>query len=153
MPRALTTVARLLLGADLLFAGMLPWTHLMQLPIPNPAAGAILIALDNTGIVMQLVKVLETLAGLLLLFNRFVPLALIILAPIVTFIAIIDYYLDANRMAVVACSILVVPLVWLFFAYRDYYRPLLVYKSEPATSNNGCGRAGQLPKMSSAQRS
>jgi putative oxidoreductase len=152
MRSALTTVARLLLGADLLFAGTLPWTHLMQLPIPNPSAGAILMALHNTGIVMQLVKVLEIFAGLMLLFNRFVPLALIILAPIVIFIAIIDYCLDPNRMAVVACSILVVPLVWLFFAYRDYYRPLLVYKSRPATSNNGCSKEG-LPKMSSIQRS
>ena len=121
---------RLLFGALYLFNGALPWTHLVVLPVSNAKAAAILIALSDTGIVMQVVKSLEVVAGLLLILNRFVPLALVVLMPITIFIAIVDLDLDPNPLAIGGGGFLLLANTVLMCIYLDYYRPLLAYKTK-----------------------
>jgi putative oxidoreductase len=126
--RIIRHIIRVLLGAIYLFNGALPWTHLIVLPMPNPRAGAILTALSDTDIVMQIVKMLEMLGGVLLLANRFVPLALLILFPLTVFISIVDLYLDPNPLAVGAGAFLFMANVALMLSCLKYYRTVLTYK-------------------------
>lgn len=53
-------------------------------PPPNgiaPGAQAFSVALMNTGYMMPLIGITQLLTGLMLVSNRFVPLALVLLAP------------------------------------------------------------------------
>src|SRR5437899_10985925 len=77
------TAARIVLGLVFFVFGLNGFFHFMpQQPMPA-AAGAFGGALAQAGYFFPLLKPTETLAGVALLSNRFVPLALTVLAPIV----------------------------------------------------------------------
>ena len=75
---------------------------------------------------MQFVKITEVLFGALLLINLFVPLSLIVLAPVTLNILLIHIFLDTTGLPVAA----VIMLLHLFlgFTYRDSYREILRMK-------------------------
>src|SRR4051812_27145870 len=54
-----------------------------QNPPPSEAAAAFMGGLFKSGYLFQLIKATEIVVGALLLANRFVPLALLLIAPIV----------------------------------------------------------------------
>lgn len=75
-------IIRLLFGLNYVIGGLNYFVHLYDLPPATPQADAFYAALIETGYVFTLVKLIEVGTGLLLVANRFVPLALIVLAPI-----------------------------------------------------------------------
>src|SRR5882757_5549869 len=84
--RHVPTAARVLLGIVFFGFGLDGFLHFV--PQPDPASmphGAVSFAsaLLGTGYMFQLIKGTEVLVGALLLANRFVPLALALLAPVV----------------------------------------------------------------------
>ena len=83
--RHLPTIARVLLGLMFFVFGLMGLLH--REPPPKDAmpeaAMTFAAAMAQTGYLMLLVKATEALAGALLLANRFVPLALTILAPVI----------------------------------------------------------------------
>lgn len=86
----------------------------------------------NTGYLFPLIKGTEAVAGLLLLSNRFVPLALAILAPVIVNIVALHAILAPSGLAIPAViALLEVYLAW---AYRDAFRPMLVMRSKPGAS-------------------
>ena len=102
-----------------------------QPSLPEPATdflGAIL----ATGYLMLLVKVLEIGIGVLLLVNRYVPLALVLLAPIS--INIVSFHLFLDPAGIGAAALVMLLNAYLLFAYRNQYKPLLSAKAEDQTS-------------------
>ncbi len=91
-------------------------------PMPEGAV-AFAIALMNTGYMMQLVSGTQLLVGVLLLANRFVPLALALLAPILVGILTFHLFL-APKGTGIAIVVLVMEL-YLAWAYRSAFRPML----------------------------
>ena len=89
--RYLPTAARLLLGLVFTVFGLNFFLHFLPTPPSTPRAGAFAGALFASGYLFPLLKITEIGAGLLLLSNRFVPLALAVLAPIV--INIVGFHL------------------------------------------------------------
>ncbi len=86
-------------------------------------------ALIASGYVMTLVKVIEVGAGLMLLSNRFVPLALTLLAPIV--VNIVGFHVVlAPAGAPIALLVLTLEL-WLAWSYRRAFAPMLRARHEP----------------------
>lgn len=85
------TAARLFLGLVFTVFGLNFFLHFLPTPPLTPRAGAFAGALFASGYLFPLLKTMEVLAGLLLLSNRFVPLALAVLAPIV--INIVGFHL------------------------------------------------------------
>src|SRR5438876_10334451 len=77
------TAARLFLGLVFTVFGLNFFLHFLPTPPLTPRAGAFAGALFATGYLFPLLKITEVVAGLLLLSNRFVPLALAVLAPVV----------------------------------------------------------------------
>ncbi len=78
---------------------------------------------------MKVVKGVELAAGLLLLSNRFVPLALALLAPDVTAIALYHLLLDPAFLGLV-------PVIaglegFLLWAYRGGFRGVLAHDVAP----------------------
>jgi uncharacterized membrane protein YphA (DoxX/SURF4 family) len=123
----LPTIARLVLGLVFTvfglngFFGFLP-----QPPLPEEA-GSFLAALGATGYLFPMIKGIEVLAGIALLSNRFVPLALILLAPIVVNIAAFHLVLAPGSLGLI---IAIVGLgLYLAWAHRDAYRGVLAVRT------------------------
>jgi uncharacterized membrane protein YphA (DoxX/SURF4 family) len=86
-------------------------------------------ALGNTHYMFPLIKVTEVIVGLLLLFNRFVPLALVLIAPNIVNILFFHAFLEPKGLPI-AVVILVLEL-YLTWKYRDAYRAMFTPKATP----------------------
>jgi uncharacterized membrane protein YphA (DoxX/SURF4 family) len=134
-PRAfvhhLPLVGRLLLGLVFFVFGLDGLVHFMPQPTgPFPEkAMAFGNAMMQTGYLFQLLKGTEVLAGALLLSNRFVPLALVLLAPVLVNILAFHLFLEpAGAPLAVVLVALAAALAW---SHRGAYRALLVARSTP----------------------
>lgn len=88
---------RILLGLLFLLPGTLKLAVPFEVLAPNYGAGeAFMTSLRDTGYLFTLLAVTEVVAGLLLLSNRFVPLALTLLAPIIVNIVFFHLFLEAS---------------------------------------------------------
>ena len=95
---------------------------------PPEAALPFLGAFAGSGF-LTLVKVIELGAGLLLLSNRFVPLALALLAPIIVGIVAFHALLAPAGMGIaIAFLVLELALAW---GYRAAFAPMLRARVEP----------------------
>jgi len=100
LTRHLPTVARILMG--LMFVvfgsnGFLNFIPPPKAPLPEGAA-AFAGALAQTGYMMPLVMGTQLLGGILLLLNRFVPLALVLLAPLLVGIVAFHIFLAPSSI-------------------------------------------------------
>ena len=135
--RRAPTVARLVLGAILLVIGLNGFLDLFAVPPLSPRGGAFLGALGETGYLLTLVLAVEVAVGGLLLANRFVPLALVVLAPVAVNIALYHVFLDRGMPSVIVGLLVFVLNVVLLGAYRGYYAPLRRARAAPT---DGPGR-------------
>jgi uncharacterized membrane protein YphA (DoxX/SURF4 family) len=123
--RYATHAARILLGLPFLVFGVLGVLDMIPPPeggIP-PGAMAFGAALAQTGYMMPLVKGTEAVCGALLLSNRFVPLALVVLAPVVVNIFLFHLFLTPGEVGM--ASFIVLLEAGLAYAHRASYRLLL----------------------------
>ena len=125
-------VARILLG--LLFTVFDLNGFLNFLPAPEIPEGAMAFmgGLGSTGYFFPLLKITEIFGGLCLLTGMFVPLGLILLAPIIVNIAAYHLFLDQAGLpmvfGIVAMEILV---AW---GYRDSFTSVLNRSAKPTGS-------------------
>ena len=121
--RNLPTVSRYLLGAAFFVFGLNGFLHFLPQPPVPAAAGSFLGALAASGYMFPLIKGTEVVAGALLLGNRYVTLALALLAPVLVNIVAFHAFLApaglALPMALLAAELL---LAW---SYRHAYASML----------------------------
>jgi putative oxidoreductase len=115
--------ARLFLGLVFTVFGSNFFLHFLATPPSPPRAAAFAGALFASGYLLQLLKITEVLAGLLLLSNRFVPLALAMLAPIVINIVSFHLFLAPAGLPL-PLAVLVAELV-AAWSYRAAFAPML----------------------------
>jgi uncharacterized membrane protein YphA (DoxX/SURF4 family) len=84
-----------------------------------------------SGYFLTLLKVTELVCGLMLITGRFVPLALVILSPIIINILMVHIFLDRSGLPVAA--FLVLANLFLAYCYRDAFKLLLTPKYTPAS--------------------
>jgi len=127
--RHLATAERVLLGLMFAVFGLNGFLNFIPPPTQPLPEGAVAFgtALMKTGYMFPLIKGTELLVGLLLLSNRFVPLALVVLAPIVVNIVAFHIFLEPSG-AVMSVVILAFHL-HLAWWHRAAYRPLLVSRA------------------------
>lgn len=116
-------VVRSLLGLLFLFASV---TYLFHLITPPPPVGALKVFDDGiraARYMLPTVKVLELLCGLALLSGRFVPLALVVLAPIV--VNIVGVHLTLAPEGLPMAAFVLAATLFLAWHHRDRYRTLL----------------------------
>lgn len=119
----LTLVARLLLGLMFFVFGLNKFLgFLPQPPLPD-SAGQMMGALAQSGYFFPVLAASEVVAGALLLSGWFVPLALLILAPIVLHIILFHVFLApaGTAMGVIALAL----GIYLAWAYRENFKPVL----------------------------
>jgi uncharacterized membrane protein YphA (DoxX/SURF4 family) len=123
----LSTAARILMGALLLFSGLNAFFHFVPMPPMPPAAGAFVGALAAAGYFFPMLKSIEIVAGALLVSGRFVPLALTVLAPILVNVVAFHAALAPEGLAVPL--VLVAIEIYLAWMHRSAFAPLLRAKA------------------------
>lgn len=116
-------IVRSLMGLLFIFASV---TFLFGLITPPPMEGPIKTfneGLAASGYFFYLLKVVELVCGILLLVGWFVPLVLVVLAPIVINILMVHLFLDRTGLPV--AIFLVLASIFLAYYHRDRYAPLL----------------------------
>jgi putative oxidoreductase len=78
---------------------------------------------------LQLIGATQLIVGLLLVLNRFVPLALALFAPFM--VNSIAFHLFIEHSGLPMATIFLVLEVYLAWAYRNTYRPMLTMRATP----------------------
>ena len=126
MNSKVVTGARIVLGLLLVVFGLNKFLQFMPMPAMAEPAGTFMEALVGTGYMMPLVAVIEILVGALLLANRYAALALLLLVPISVNIVAFHLFLDLGGIA--GAALVCILNVFLLFAYRSHYQPLLAHQ-------------------------
>ncbi|MFN8790784.1 MAG: DoxX family protein [Bdellovibrionales bacterium] len=121
------TGARLLLGLAYVVFGMNFFLQFLPQPPSAEPMAKLMGAFFESGYLFPFIKLTEIIAGALLLTNLFVPLALVILAPITLNIVAVHAFLDPSGLPVGA--LLLVLHVFLGLQYLSHYKPMLTAKA------------------------
>lgn len=126
-------IPRVLLGLIFFVFGLNKLFLFLPVPeMPEPAV-SFMSALVATGYFMVVLALTEVVAGALLLVNRFVPLALILLAPVVVQILLFHLFLAPDGLVI--AIVLVALEAWLAWVYRDAFRDVLRANGRPSREN------------------
>src|SRR4051812_1739500 len=129
MPR-IPTIFRVLLGLAFLTFGLNYFLNFLPQPKDLPA-GVIAFMVPFIGAkYMGLVKSIEIAAALLLLSNRFVPLAMTLLAPIL--VGITWFHVQLEPAGLLVPVVLVAIEIVLAWSYREAFAPMLHARTAPA---------------------
>jgi hypothetical protein len=128
--RKLATIARIALGLVFTLFGADGFLQFLPQPPMPAAAGAFMGALLATGYMLPLLKMVELGAGLLLLSNRHVPLALLLLAPVIVHITAFHVFLAPGGL--VMAALIVAMEIYLAWIYRASFAPVLMTRAAPA---------------------
>ncbi len=121
--------ARVILGLIFVVFGLNGFFHFIPNPESNAQMTAFMTALGETGYFMTVVKLVEVISGLMILTGRFLPLGLVLLAPVSVNILLVHVFLDQGNLAM---AIVIIALqLFLAWAYRDSYSELLQAHAKP----------------------
>ena len=126
------TIARVLTGLVWLVFGLNGFLQFLPLPPMGPRAGAFMGALAATGYMFPLIKSVEIIGGALLIGNRFVPLALTLLAP--GLVNILAFHLFLEPSGLPLPIVLLALEIYLARKYRHAFRPMLQAQTTPETA-------------------
>ena len=121
-----TLIARILLGLLFLVFGLNGFLHFIPMQPPTGLAGQYMGALFLSHYLV-VVFVLEAVGGLLLLINRYVPLALVLLGPVIVNIVLFHACLAPAGLPIALFAV----TLWLvvFAGVRGAFAGLLVQKT------------------------
>ena len=119
MNSTFTTILRILLGVSLLVFGANKFLAFIPIFDMAPAAANFMESLNSTGYVLYVVACLEIFIGVLLLFKKWVPFALILLAPIVVNVLLFHVFLDVSGV-LVALFMVAITAVLIYKYWKSY---------------------------------
>jgi uncharacterized membrane protein YphA (DoxX/SURF4 family) len=130
--RYVTAIIRILLGLMFLVFGLNGFLNFMPPPKDMPqevmnVSGALM-----KGGYMTVVSGTEVLVAVMLLTNRFVPLALALLAPVV--VGILTFHIAIAPATIGPGIVVLVMELYLAWAYRGAFRPMLKAKVSPGAN-------------------
>lgn len=125
-------IARCVLGTIFFVFGLNGFLHFLPQPPISGAPADFVMALVASGYVIPVVKGSEVLAGALLLSNRYVPLALALLAPAV--VGIVGYHTLLAPAGFPMALLVLVLVLYLAWSYRNAFAPMLKAHNQPARS-------------------
>ena len=126
-------IVRTLMGLLLVFSSVAYVLMVMGVfPQPDMPAGPMKTfneGLAASGYFFTLLKITEFVCGVLLLTGRFVPLALVIISPVIVNIVLTHAFLAPEGIA--PGLFLALGNIFLAYYHRDAFRPLLRAKYQP----------------------
>jgi len=129
--RVLPAIARYVLGLPLLVFGLNAFLNFIPQPKTPLSEGAMMFfgALMKSGYMMQLIGVTFLIVGVLLVSNRFVPLALALFAPFIVNSILFHVFLEHSGLPMSAVFLALE--LYLAWSYRSAYRPMLAARVTP----------------------
>jgi putative oxidoreductase len=129
--RFFPAIARVLMGAPLVVFGLNGFLNFIPpptTPLPENAM-TFVTALAVSGYMLPLIGATLLTVGALLLANRFVPLALVLMAPFLVNSLAFHFMLEpTGRPPAIVFTVLELYLAWV---YRAAYRPLFAPRTQP----------------------
>jgi putative oxidoreductase len=116
-------IVRILLGLMLVLFGLNKFLQFMPMPPMPEAAGVFMGALVKSGYLMVVVALVEIAAGVSLLINKYQPLALVIVFPVILNAFLFHLFLDLPGIGGAALAMAM--NTFLFFANKESYKSLL----------------------------
>jgi len=128
--RFLPAVARVLMGLGFTVFGLNGFLHFMPEPKQqmSDAATALMTGFAKSGYMFPLVAGTQLVVGILLLANLFVPLALVLIMPVLVNILAFHIFVQPGILPGAILTALELFLAW---CYRDYYRTVLSARARP----------------------
>lgn len=122
-----TTIIRILLGTLFVFGSVAYFFNLFPQPELTGDMKTFNEGLNASGYLVSLIKAIELICGLAFIAGRFVPLATVVIFPIVVNIVGVHVFLAPEGLPLA----IFVLLANLFLAYRnkDHYKELMVVNS------------------------
>src|SRR6266566_9442642 len=112
-------IARLLLGLTFVVLGLNGFLNFLSMgPMPTGLAGQFISALILSHY-FWVVAALQVAGGVLLLVNRYVPLALVLLGPVI--VNIICYHVFLNHTGAALAAVVTVLWFIVFYGKRQYF--------------------------------
>jgi uncharacterized membrane protein YphA (DoxX/SURF4 family) len=120
-------IARLLMGLIFFVFGLNGFLHFIPAPPPTGLAGQFAGILFTSHLYVVIFAV-QTIGGLLLLVNRFVPLALVILGPVIVNIFFFHLFMAPSGLPLA----IVIVALWVMVAVRnkEHLAGILTLRSE-----------------------
>ena len=125
--KIIVLIARVLLGLVFLVFGLNGFLNFLSLgPMPSGLAGQFMGALFASHY-YWVIAALQVVGGVLLLVNRFVPLALVLLGPVI--VNILCYHVFLNHLG--APPAIVVTVLWfiVFYWNRQHFSGIFVQQN------------------------
>jgi len=135
----LPTASRFLLGLVFTVFGLAGFIHFMPDPPHPPAARVLHDAFVTSGYLFPFIKTTEIAVGLLFLSGRYIPLALVVLAPVLLNIVAFHIFLAPGTLLIVVP--LVAAAIHLAWVQREAFAPLL-RSHAPAAAPAGAAERG-----------
>ncbi|MBY0472605.1 DoxX family membrane protein [bacterium] len=117
-------IARILFGLIFFVFGLNGFLQFMPTPPPPEAAASFFGAMMQTGYFFPLLKATEIICGILLLSGSFVPLALVVLAPIILQIFFFHLFLAPSGLAMAVILGAIEIYLAFFSPYAAKLKPL-----------------------------
>lgn len=127
----LPAIARIIMGLAFLVFGLNGFLHFIPQPKDAMPEGvtALMTGFMKSGYMMPLIFGTQTLVGVLLLINCFVPLALALIAPVIVNIICFHVFLMPSTIAPgIVVAVLELYLAW---SYRKAFAPMLAMRVKP----------------------
>jgi putative oxidoreductase len=121
-------VARLLLGLIFLVFGLNGFLNFLSMgPMPTGVAGQFIGSLFQSHY-LHAVAAVQVIGGVLLLVNRFVPLALVLLGAVIA--NIFFYHLFMNFEGIPMAILVLILWLIVFYRHRQYFSGIFVQRTE-----------------------
>lgn len=120
-------IARLLLGLIFVVFGLNGFLNFLNMgPMPSGLAGQFVGALALSHY-FQFVAAIQIIGGVLLLVNRFVPLALVLLGPVI--VNILSYHMFLNPSGIALAIVVLILWLIVFYSHRQYFSGIFVQRT------------------------
>ncbi len=127
----ITDAMRIFFGLHLIWSSTRYWFTDMQPVVPHPIGGPFIQSLLDMGLFPG-IKAMEGLIGLVLLSNRFVPLALVLEVPTSFTIFYLNTFITGAPRQLITGPLEIGINAALLLAYFRYYQPFLVARAYAA---------------------
>lgn len=121
--KTIAILMRVALGAIFIIFGLNGFLHFISMPPLPDQAAKFMMGLGQSGYFFPLLKATEIVCGILILSGAFLPLGLVVLAPIVLHIVLFHLFLEPSGLPFALFTlILELGLAWV---YKDAFQSIL----------------------------
>jgi len=119
-------IVRVLMGLLFIFAAVVVLFKIVPQPELTGNVKIFMDGVNATGYLMTLIKITELACGIAFVTGRYVPLATVVIAPVIVNIFLFHAFVDTSGLAVAV--FLVFANIFLAIANRDKFKPLFEAK-------------------------